>query len=389
MGTSTTYSLAINSGSGRTRPTRRTARLGQLAAIGLLAGTLVGSAAPAQGSTFVVKGRGYGHGIGLSQYGAQGYALEGKKANWIIRHYYTGVDVGDAPSRKIGVLLTGGGSAYSFSGARKACDVATDPGSTYGAVVSSGAVRLTRGGSTIASCGSRFKAAGKGGIHLDGAGTYRGKLIFKRASSGLNVINNLDLDAYLKGVVPAEAISSWEPAALQAQAIAARSYALATSVNGDGYDVYDDVRSQVYNGKTVETDNTNAAVKATNGKAALYNGEVATTFFFSTSGGRTESIENAWPGSDPIPYLTSVKDEFDSISPVHTWSETITGAELDAQLGDWVKGSLQAVRVDKKGDSGRIVYAEIVGTGGTTRVEGPDLRVRLGLRSTWVRFERQ
>ena len=119
------------------------------------------------------------------------------------------------------------------------------------------------------------------------------------------MINAVGARAYVKGVVPNEMPSSWPLAALEAQAVAARSYALATS-GGGAFDVYDDTRSQVYGGKDSETRAHQRADEAHPGEVVRYGKQVATTYFFSTSGGSTESVQYGFPGAAPVPYLKSV-----------------------------------------------------------------------------------
>ncbi len=111
-------------------------------------------------------------------------------------------------------------------------------------------------------------------------------------------------------------------------------------------------------------------------------------FFSSSSGGRTENVEFGFPGAEPKPYLESVRDPYDDASPDHRWKETYTRRELQAKLGELVKGRLQGINVTKRGVSPRIVYAKVVGSNGNTEVTGSDLRLRLGLRSTWVKFKK-
>src|SRR5437763_1544137 len=138
---------------------------------------------------------------------------------------------------------------------------------------------------------------------LGGAGTYRGLLELRPGGSSLTVVNVVGLDAYVQGVVPGEMVASWPAEALKAQAVAARSYALATDAGGAVFDQYADTRSQVYGGMNSETPASNAAVRATAGQVATYGGQVATTYFFSTSGGKTENVENVFYGATPEPYL--------------------------------------------------------------------------------------
>ena len=138
------------------------------------------------------------------------------------------------------------------------------------------------------------------------------------------------LDDYLQGVVPAESPASWPAEALKAQAIAARTYAITTAKSAD-FDHYADTRSQVYKGVGIETASTNAAVAATRGQIVTYNGQPVVTYFFSTSGGKTEDVENTTLGNEPKPWLKSVEDEFDSVSPRHRWTTKLTMARAGAQ----------------------------------------------------------
>ena len=167
------------------------------------------------------------------------------------------------------------------------------------------------------------------------------------------------------------------------QAVAARSYALATDAGGPLFDQYADTRSQVYNGMSAEQPSTNAAARATAGQVVLYQGQVATTYFFSTSGGRTENVENVFYGAPPSPYLKSVKDPYDGVSPRHRWQFRFTRAQIQARLGSLCRGRFRAIKVVKRGVSPRVVAADVVCSGGRTRTNGASLRSRLGLYDTW------
>jgi len=167
---------------------------------------------------------------------------------------------------------------------------------------------------------------GKGGPLTLGR-AYRGRIDVDVVDGKLRALNVLPLEQYLYGVVPAEMPSTWAPEALKSQAVAARSYALATRQVGAPFDVYSDTRSQMYLGITSETPATNAAVSATKRQVLFYKGTVATTFFSSTSGGKTESSQ-AWTGT-ALPYLVSVPDPYDTLSPYHDWGPvTVTASRL-------------------------------------------------------------
>jgi stage II sporulation protein D len=221
-----------------------------------------------------------------------------------------------------------------------------------------------------------------------GSGTYRGALEVRPSLSGaLNAINAVDLESYVRGVVAAESPASWPAQALNAQAVAARTYAITTSKGGVGWDHYPDTRSQVYRGVAAETPTTDAAVAATRREVVTYDGKPIITYFFSTSGGRTENVEFGFPGGKPHPALRSVEDPWDRVSPRHRWGPVrMTAAQAARKLRGLVKGSFRGIEVTRRGVSPRVVSAEIVGSGGRTTVSGPTLRTRFGLYDTWMYF---
>jgi stage II sporulation protein D len=178
--------------------------------------------------------------------------------------------------------------------------------------------------------------------------------------------------------------ASWPLAALEAQAIASRTYALTDHAGGSRFDVYADTRSQAYEGAAAETATSNAAVADTAGQIILYAGQPAITFFFASSGGMTEDIANAWPGSAPQPWLQAVADPYESAAS--SWKVSMSFASATARLSGLVKGSLRGIEVLRRGASPRIVSAQVLSTGGNTQVSGPELEARLGLQSTWAYF---
>jgi SpoIID/LytB domain protein len=195
----------------------------------------------------------------------------------------------------------------------------------------------------------------------------------------------LPLERYVRGVVAAEMPSNWPAAALEAQAVASRTYALTSHAGGSRFDVYSDTRSQVYMGVAAETSPTNAAVAATAGQIVLYNGHPATTYFFASSGGMTENIENSFLGAQPEPWLKGVADPYDK-GPASTWKLAVTFASAASRLRGLVRGSFRGIEVLRRGVSPRIVSALILGSRGTTPVSGPELAARFGLNSTWAYF---
>jgi stage II sporulation protein D len=350
-------------------------------------------AAPATAAKkrFTIRGAGFGHGVGMSQYGAYGYALHGATYDAILRHYYTGTSLGQTdPNTTVRVLLRSSSSA-TFSGAARAGSRNVSPGVTYRVSnYGAGQVALYRAGKRLATfTGPLQVAPATGGVlSLGGAGQYRGLLEFRPTLfGGINAVNLVPLEQYVAGVVARESPSSWPIEALKAQAVAARTYAVTTSKAGDGFDQYADTRSQVYGGVAAETASTNTAVVGTRGQVVTYGGQPVVTYFFSTSGGRTEDVENSFLGSEPKPWLKSVKDPYDGVSPKHRWAPVkMTMADAAAKLSGLVKGRFKGVRVTRRGVSPRIVSARVIGTRGSTRVTGPTLRARLGLLDTWAYF---
>jgi SpoIID/LytB domain protein len=264
------------------------------------------SATPAAASTLVIEGAGDGHGVGMSQDGALGYAQHGWTDAAILAHYYTGTTLGPAPASSMIKVLEGS-------------KVVTVP-----------------------------------------------------------------LERYVRGVVAAEMPASWPLAALEAQAIASRTYALTSDAGGSRFDVYSDTRSQVYAGKAAETATSNAAVAATAGQIVLYQGKPAATYYFASSGGMTEDNENSFLGSTPEPWLRGVPDAYETSAS--SWKLSLSFAGAAVRLRGLVKGSFRGIEVLKRGVSPRIVAAEVLGSRGNSPVRGPELAARLGLDSAWAYF---
>jgi stage II sporulation protein D len=194
----------------------------------------------------------------------------------------------------------------------------------------------------------------------------------------------------VRGVVAGESPPSWPAEALKAQAVAARTYAITSNAGGGlGFTQWSDTRSQVYRGVAGETPTTDAAVAATSRQVVTYLGRPVTTFFFSTSGGRTENVENSFMGATPQPWLKSVEDPYDNASPRHRWGPMrFTRKQAQVRLRGYVRGTLRTIKVTRRGVSPRIVSAQVVGTKGTTTISGPTLRTRFGLFDTWATFTR-
>jgi stage II sporulation protein D len=344
---------------------------------------------------WVVNGSGFGHGVGMSQYGAYGYTKHGFTYDQILTHYYTGTTIGTTADRSVRVLLRDGARSVSFRGAGSACGAGLKPGKGYLAKrKGAGVVLQSKKGRRIARCGAAMTAAGAPTFTLAGKGTYRGSLEVRASGSSLQAINVVEIEDYVRGVVSEESPASWPLEALKAQAVAARSYGLSTGIRGGNFDLYDDTRSQAYGGVAAETAKTDQAVSSTRLQVVLYAGNVAETFFFSTSGGHTENNENSSLGfgQPAIPYLRGVDDPFevDAGSPYEHWKRKFSIGRMNSALHSiGLRGKLKNIAVTQRGVSPRIVRANLIGTGGTTAINGPQLRTALGLPDTWAFFKKK
>ncbi len=360
-----------------------------IAATLALAGPALAASTPA--TTLYVSGGGYGHGIGMSQYGAYGYALHGWTYQQILAHYYTGTALGKTnPAQTVRVLL-GSGSA-AFAGATQVGNKSLNPSLTYDVVpLANGSLKIVNqsSGKAVGTFSAPLTAVGPGPLSLAGLGAYRGSLEFRpNGSGGVYTVNVVGLDDYVQGVVAAEMPSTWSAQALDAQAVAARTYAITTDVSGGFYNLYPDTRSQMYRGVAAETAATDAAVAATSGQIVTYNGAPAVTYFFASSGGYTENVEDAWPGATPDPWLRGVPDPYDGAGgdPYHHWTRQMSLATATKDLGKLVKGKLVGIKVTEHGASPRIMTANVIGTRGTVSVTGSELEGAFGLLSTWAAF---
>ena len=317
----------------------------------------------------------------MSQYGAWGYALHGYPDQQILSHYYPGTTIGATPTNLGRVLLADRKKSLKIS-----CAV------PYSVTDGNGVTHALPAGPTTLSSAAltwptplTFDAGAGGWMTL--ARPYRGQITVDLVDGRLRAVNVVGLEDYLYGVVPAEMPSAWPANALEAQAVAARSYALATRKIAAPFDVYADTRSQMYLGVSHETATTNAAVDATRGQVALYNGKVASTFFFSSSGGETESIADGW-GVAPVPYLVSVPDPYDVLSPYHNWGPLPISAKTFATA---LKVKVSILDLQTTLDpSGRVARVSVVmlpslslGAATPPTFGGGTVMGALGLRSTW------
>ncbi len=222
-----------------------------------------------------------------------------------------------------------------------------------------------------------------------GTRIYRGRMeIGRYQKSTLTAVNIVPLEEYLYSVVASEMPSTWNQEALKAQAVCARSYALVKAgYQGEsnakkGYKLVDTTSSQVYKGYLAETSKSAAAVRATKGEMVCYDNQVVAAYFFSTSGGRTESSEAAW--SVAKPYLVSVTDIYETNPEKKPWLVSMTKKELSSRLSarGVSIGEVQDVKVTSYTDTGRVYALLISGTNGRTTLQESAIRTALGLYST-------
>ncbi|HEY7875192.1 MAG TPA: SpoIID/LytB domain-containing protein [Actinomycetota bacterium] len=421
---------------------RRALHAGILVAC-LAASTFALSSSALAGRTVTIKGGGWGHGIGMSQYGAYGRALEGQSAERIVKHYYSGIDVATRDVAPIRVGLLQGRSAIEFTSSALA-----DGGGRVVVKVSGSSRKLAKGGSGTSW---RVEPASTGGYRIfknskpvkrDGRGVFGGPasplaVVFEKHDSLLDVSDKaysyaygrmeigtysstcsggycarvvlvIPMQKYLYGL--GEVPASWPQEVLRAQAIAGRTYAHQKSlVSGQhrvGCDcaVYDSTYDQAYIGDAKRTgsgtywDDWKKAVDSTNEKVMLYQNAPIQALYSSSSGGHTENNENVWGGA-PVPYLRGVKDKADYAdgkNPNFKWEVKMPWSTFSSRMNEeFGVGKLEKFKLVKPfGVSGRVTVVKgdhggvrIVGSQKTARESGWAIRAALGLKDTLFRVD--
>ncbi|MDE2989760.1 MAG: SpoIID/LytB domain-containing protein [Chloroflexota bacterium] len=380
-------------------------------------------------ATVRLEGAGWGHGVGMSQWGARGRAHAGQSAAHILQAYYPGTEVAlaDTGGTQIRVLIDRGFRPPAVDGSRGSSnglpgdiigvggswqvEGVTGPlpagarlqmleqtgsgGITVGVINPSGvwtqgfqlpSVLVIKPLEATTRLRAVHKPAGKSepvpGAYLD---TYRGSLVLHdRGEAQVDTVNVLPIEDYLRGVVPAEMPHHWPAAALQAQAIAARGYALTgLRPSHSMWDIDDTPNHQAYAGSNHERESTNAAVDATAGQVLTYGGEHVRPYYFSTSNGHTEASSDQFGGA-PLPYLLGVSDldpsgrPWDADSPFGTWRTesfglTVLGDALRAAAAGVTLGDITSLEI-RRTDGGRTVRIQVNGTAGSANVSHRDFR---------------
>jgi stage II sporulation protein D len=347
------------------------------------------SSVPAK-SLFVITGRGWGHGVGLSQWGAYGLA----RSNWtheqILAHYYRGTNLDTrSPSTKVDVLLADNRAALSVGSASAFTVSAGSKTRTHAAGFPVAVTKTSTGRIKVEGIAGSFASpatfSSSSPLRI-GSNQYRGVLRASVVGGALRAVNRVGIDNYVRGVVTRESLDWWgnvgAQEAIDAQAVAARSYALYTVAHGGGKcagNLCPDTRDQVYGGYDAETANGNEAVDATRGQVVESGGAIAQTFFHSSSGGRTAASVDVWGGS--VAYLQSEDDPADlnADNPNRLWRLRLTGGQMRARLGLAKTPNDGTVT---RNSSDRVGSMTFRGPGWTTVVPGGDsLRWRLGVKS--------
>jgi stage II sporulation protein D len=362
-----------------------------LALTALSAAPAGAAAAPTSASRFYISGAGFGHGIGMSQYGAAGFAQHGFTYQQILQHYYATTTIGAVnPNRNVTVLLHEGAATFRGGLHVKGTAVTLNPRTNYGVVTVGSMLRIISHGRTIGTFEPPLRVTGNGGpLTLVGQGRYLGAFVFRPASTGgVMTVNAVGLDNYVRGVVAAEMPASWPAQALDAQAVAARTYAITAGAVAADFDVYDDTRSQMYEGVNAETPTTNAAVAATSGQVVEYDGTPVVTYFFASSGGYTESVQNVWYAIAPEAWLQGQPDPYDDSfnNPYYRWTDPYRVGTAAARLRKYYLGTFEGLNITQTGVSPRVVQAQVVGSGGSRTVTGAQLQQAFSTLSTYMSF---
>ncbi len=403
---------------------------GTVVGSGILTGPQQAPAAAARGGAFTFYGSGYGHGLGLSQWGAYGLARAGWSYGRILTHFYSGTKVTTpaAPVKKVRIELTYDrttvhltpsvvpvklslgapgsagtkvaripiGATWTVNSVRRGYAVRDGAGKLIGGKVWGGP--RTNLYATYADRGGRVFVPEADAIWHQGFSYARGYLEFNQYRCGARgclerVILPIAFEQYLLGI--GEMPSSWPSAALRAQAVAARTYAT-YSVKHYGQrascncHLTDGANDQTYVGFSKEKGAAGKrwthAVRATSGRVVTYRGNLIQSFFAASDGGYSENIEDAWHGGNPayaIPYLRGVCDpgEYTSANPWTDWRYSFSASQLTGRLAPYTSGvgTVSGFPKITRGVSGRVIEATVRGSGGTDRVSGSQLRAALGL----------
>ncbi|MBA7605901.1 hypothetical protein ES703_13036 [subsurface metagenome] len=220
--------------------------------------------------------------------------------------------------------------------------------------------------------------------------TYRGEIEVRKTNDALLVINEVDLEEYLYGVMKHEISPAWPLEAVKAQAVAARSFALNKKLKNIGkpYDLCATITSQVYGGLSGEDPRSNEAIDETRGEILTYEGRPIAAYYHATCGGETEDVENVWGGR--LPYLKGVRCRYCKDSPHYEWEEKLSLLEISNALGHKGISEVESIEIYKRSDTGRIVKLVVEDEFGKHIISGNQFRMALGpnlIRSTLFKIK--
>lgn len=377
--------------------------------LGVVAVAPPASAYPASGVRFT--GHGWGHGRGLGQYGSLGYAVdESQPYSQIVDHYYGGTTKGSKADGPVTVRLTefdgidmvvSSASPFTVDGTAFAAGEfarvrhtssgyellratgCNDPGTKVADLAPSATPTAT----TAYAGDDVTKMLNTCGGATGQRRSYRGLLRLVATATTTYVVNELNMELYLRGVVPRESPASWGDLgggkgieALKAQSVAARSYAWAES-RSLLFKTCDTTACQVYggaglNGALIEDSRSNAAIAATAGEVRMKDGQVARTEFSSSTGG--------WTAGGTFPAVEDTGDDV-AANPNHDWTADVPVAKIEAAFPEI--GTLKSIGVTKRNglgeEGGRVLTVQLTGSAGKATPSGNDLRSKLGLKSDW------
>jgi SpoIID/LytB domain protein len=383
--------------------------LGAATTLILIATTAVLTTTPAQADpaisarsgSFTIRGAGWGHGWGMSQYGAYGAARKGVSWKQILAFYYRGTRLSTLPSgtkikvwvtadndNSLRVLPASGLAVSDTAGHRYTVPIGakytswrigrSGAGYRLSYRTSSGTYVTKSTGLTTGTWSfSTHSKIVKVVLPNGSVRPYRGIVALIKRGAGWRTVNNVLLEDYVKGVVPAEMPTSWAPDAVRAQAVAARSYAvrLQKFAGNSGYDICDTTACQVYRGMAGETSGGNAAVTATTGTIVTYRGVVALTQFASSNGGHSARGDYS--------YLAAQRDPYDGVIKSQAWTRTLSASSISRV---WPSvGTVKQLQITSRDGAGtwggRVRAIKIIGTARSTTVSGSTFQRMFGMRS--------
>ena len=361
-------------------------------------------------TAITITGHGFGHGKGLSQYGARGAASQGLTWRQIAEFYYPGTTWGTVKG-SLRVLITADTGRDVQVVARPGIKVTSLKNKRTWRLPAAKARRAkkwrlvagrgARSSDTLVQRRARNRwrtwrrvpgeaefSSARGPLTLvtpDGRTSYRGRLQSVAARNGAKrqTVNKVGMEAYLRGVVPQEVPALWAPDAVSAQSVAARTYAAFERSHPAArhYDLCDTTQCQVYGGVDAEHPGATAAIRATAKQGLLHDGRPAFTQFSASNGG--------YSAAGSMPYLVAQPDPYDGIdNPNATWTATIDDTRVEKHwpgIGDLT--AIEVVSRDGNGDwGGRVTQMTFVGDQGTATVDGDTVRSYFGLQSDWFTF---